>query len=231
MTSLIPAQAESTEEKVDQIRVMIVDDDPWTTKALVHSLTRDPRIDALEPLHSGEEAFVSYAKLRPDVVLMDVNMPGGMSGVEATLMIREIDPAATILILTTVSPGPGIARALEAGAVAALNKTASEDTIRESVIRAAAGDDPRLLKNLAQDIQICGDRLGQTSATIPTLTAVEKQVLHAICEGLGYEEIAAAMSLSAWTVKTHTKNLRQKLHAENLAQLVVRALQYRFIST
>ncbi len=231
MTSVLPTSVEDTAHQAPEVRVLIVDDDPWTTKALSHALSTEPRIQVLEPLHSGEEAFVAYAKLRPDVVLMDINMPGGMSGVEATLMIRQIDPAARILILTTVSPGPGIARALEAGAMAALTKSTSEATIRESILRAVEDDDPRLLKNLAQDILICGDRLPQASAAVPKLTAVEKQVLDAICEGYGYDEIAAQMQISAWTVKTHSKNLRQKLHADNLAQLVVRALQYRFIST
>ena len=213
-----------------KLSILVVDDDPWTTRALTQVLSDEPRFSLLPAVHSGEEAIEIFSRERPDVVLMDINMPGGMSGVDATLRIRHIDPQATILILSTVSPGPGIARALDAGAVAVLNKTASEATLREMILTASAGEDPGLLRNLAQDILVSGDQIPQAPVVAPHLTQSERDVLDLICQGKGYEAIADSLKISAWTVKTHTRNLREKLQADNLAQLVVRALQFRFIS-
>ncbi|OAV62943.1 response regulator transcription factor [Enteractinococcus helveticum] len=211
-----------------QLSVLIVDDDHWTTRAISYALVTEPDITLLPPVHSGDNAIDSYRKHQPDVVLMDINMPDGMNGIDATRQIRRMDSEATVVILSTVSPGPGLARALEAGAVAVINKTASESTLRATVRGAARGDDPSMLKFLARDILISGDTLPETPLVTPELTHRELEVLMLICRGQSYEEIAKAQGVSAWTVKTQTKKLREKLQAENLAQLVVRALQYRF---
>lgn len=223
----IPVQAPSAHGRLS---VLIVDDDQWTTRALSYALVTEPDMSVLPPVHSGEEAVESYRQHRPDVVLMDVNMPDGISGVDATLRIRKLDPDATVIILSTVSPGPGLARALEAGAVAAVNKTCSESTLRETVRAAARGDDPSMLKFLARDIVIAGDALPDAPAVSPQITEREHEVLTLICEGRGYEEIAEIQGISVWTAKTQAKHLREKLQAENLAQLIVRALQHRFYS-
>lgn len=213
-----------------RLSVLIVDDDRWTTRALSYALITEVDFNVLPPVHSGEEAIESYQQHRPNVVLMDVNMPDGMSGVDATRAIRKIDSSATILILSTVSPGPGLARALEAGAMAAVNKSCSESTLRNTVRRAARGEDPSMLKFLARDILIVGDPLPEAPLVSPELTEREHEVLTLICRGCGYEEIAETQGVAVWTVKTQTKRLREKLQAENLGQLIVRALQYRFYS-
>lgn len=223
-----PAHPEAGAER--PLTVLVVDDDRWTTKAIELALAVDEDLTVLPPLHTGAEAVDAYRGHRPDVVLMDINMPGGIDGIEATRRIRGIDPGAVVVILTTVSPGPGIARALEAGAIAAVMKSASEEVLRSTVRCAAEGDDPAMLKGLARDIVISGDGLPVTDTPIPRLSEREEEVLMLICSGLGYEEIAARQGVSAWTVRTHAKRLREKLQAENLAQLVVRALQFHFFS-
>lgn len=212
------------------ISVLVVDDDRWTTRAIAHALSADPDLEPLRPVHGGAEAVEAYREHRPDVVLMDLNMPPGMGGVEATAAIRLLDPAARIVVLTTVAPGPGIARALEAGAVAALNKTAPETVLREAVRTAAAGEDPALLKHLAIDIAVSGDALPEAPLAAPRLTPAEYRTLMFVCRGWGYPEIAAELHISEWTAKSHVRKLREKLAAENLAQLVVRALQFNFFS-
>lgn len=226
-----PTPTAATTPVVDRMSVLIVDDDHWTTRALSYALITDPDINVLPPVHSGEEAIESYKRYRPKVVLMDVNMPDGMSGIDATLTIRKYDPEAAVVILSTVSPGPGLARALDAGAIAVVNKTCSESTLRETVRGAARGVDPSMLKYLARDILIAGDALPEAPPVIPEITERELEVLTLICQGCGYEEIAESQGVSVWTAKTQAKHLRQKLQAENLAQLIVRALQYRFYST
>ncbi|MCM1011397.1 MULTISPECIES: response regulator transcription factor [unclassified Brevibacterium] len=210
--------------------VLIVDDDRWTTRAIAAALTDDGTLTVLEPRHSGEDAVEAFIRFRPDLVLMDVNMPPGMSGVDATAQIIEADPGARIVLLTTVSPGPGIARALEAGALAAVNKTASDAELVGVVKAALGGDSPALLRSLAADIVLSGDPLPEAPEAAPVLTDKELILLRQLCEGMDYNEIAEAQFVSLHTVKSHARNLRIKLGAKNLAQVVVRAIQFKFYS-
>ena len=235
VSDAIPATAQSTSkvmtsESTDGTSVLVVDDDSWTTRAVGAALTDAGSFRVLDPVHSGVEAIAAFAAQRPDLVLMDVNMPPGMNGVDATAAIMDLDPDARIVLLTTVSPGPGIARGLEAGAHAVLNKTAGERELVSIVRAASAGESPELLRGLAENIVISGDHLPDAPEAAPQLTAREMELLTLLCQGHGYEEIAAAQSVAMSTVKSHARNLRIKLGARNLAQLVVRALQFKFFS-
>lgn len=208
--------------------VLVVDDDSWATRAVTAVLRDDGGFRVLDPAHSGEEAVESYIADRPDLVLMDVNMPPGMSGVDATAAIIEHDPDARVVLLTTVSPGPGIARGLEAGALAVVNKTAGERELVSVVRAASAGESPELLRGLAEDIVISGDHLPEAPISAPQLTDRELELLSLLCRGYGYEEIAEAQFVTMNTMKSHAQNLRIKLGAKNLAQVVIRALQFKF---
>lgn len=212
------------------LTVLVVDDDAWTLRALTLTLKQEPAIASITTACDGREAIDTHSSSRPDVILMDLNMSPGMGGIAAIEEIYRRDPTTCIVVLTTVSPGPGLARALEAGAMAAVRKTASESELRAVVLAAARGDEPILLKRLVQDIVISGDALPDTPAIAPRLTPTEHEVLLLITDGLGYEEIAERQGITPWTAKSHVKRLREKLYAENLAQLVVRALQYRYVS-
>lgn len=206
--------------------MLIVDDDRWTTRAVAAALRESGSFDVLDPQHSGEAGVEAFARLRPSLVLMDVNMPPGMSGVDATKEIIALEPNATIVLLTTVSPGPGLARALEAGAMAAVNKSASD----AELLAALDGDSPVLLRSLAEDILISGDTVPDVPSQAPALTEMEHTVLIEVCEGRDYSEIAERHFITMHTVKSHARNLRIKLGAKNLAQVVVRAIQYKFYS-
>lgn len=157
--------------------VLIVDDDRWTTRAVAAALRESGSFDVLDPQHSGEDGVEAFARLRPSLVLMDVNMPPGMSGVDATKEIIALEPKATIVLLTTVSPGPGLARALEAGAMAAVNKSASDAELVRVAEAALDGDSPVLLRSLAEDILISGDTVPDVPSQAPALTEMEHTVL------------------------------------------------------
>lgn len=212
------------------LSVLIVDDDHWTTRAITFALEQEPSITSLAAVHSGADAIAAHRRSAPDVVLMDLNMAPGMSGVTAIEHIRKHDPTARIVVLTTVSSSPGLARALEAGAMAVVRKTASDSDLRGMVVAAASGEDPRLMRHLAQDIVISGDALPGAPAVAPRLTPTEHDILLLVTDGLGYEQIAEHQGITVWTARSHVKRLREKLHADSLAQLIVRALQYRYIS-
>lgn len=214
----------------EPIRVLIVDDDPWVTRALYTALKGVSEIQVVATVQSGEDAVRSHALHRPDVVLMDINMPSGISGIEAASSIIRDDPLAKIIMLTTIAPGPGIARAIEAGALAVLSKNASAQTLVAALESAVRGDEPALIKTLAKDIVISGDLPPDFPPALPRLTQAELQTLHMICNGETYDEIAMRRGISVHTVKAQSRSLREKLHAQSLAQLVLRAIQYRFFS-
>jgi len=214
---------------VPPITILIVDDDQWVTRGLAAVLATTPGMRVLGVAHTGEEAVAAYRAEPADVVLMDINMGSGITGVDATAEIIHEFPDARILVLTTTSPGPGLARALHVGAVAALDKTVSQSTLVTTIRAAARGDSPTLVRGLASDIIAGADLSARLPATAPELTTAELRTLLLICEGHSYPEIAARQFVSEATVLTHAKRLRQKLHARSLAQLVLRALEYRFI--
>nr|BFF05747.1 response regulator transcription factor [Brevibacterium otitidis] len=180
--------------------------------------------------YSGQEAVELAAKLQPDVVLLDINMPPGMNGIDATAQIRTLSPASTIVILTTSAPGPGIARALEAGAAGILTKSEPPMVLTRALRMLLADDDPRILKRLAETIIISGDMISTDGALSPSLTKTEHRVLRLLSQGLNYEAIAAELTVSPATVRTHAQHLREKLHAQSISQIVYRGVQLKFIS-
>lgn len=212
-----------------QVGVMIVDDDIWTTRALALELAADPHITVSGIFLTGEEAVDAAPNLRPDVVLMDINMPG-IGGVEATVQLLTTDATCRIVILSTVAPGPGLARALRAGAVAAVHKTAAPDSLAEIVHAAAGEETPRLVRHLAGKVLLSGDAIDDAPPVFAELTDREQEMLRLICQGLDYAEISARSHISINTVKTHARLLREKLGASSLAQLVVQAVRLRYVT-
>lgn len=219
------------EELSERIKVLIVDDDHWVTRGLAAVLAVLPEVRVLGAAYSGEEAVATFRAEPADVVLMDINLGPGLTGIEATQAILALKPDARVLALTTTTPGPGLLRALQAGAVAALKKTVSSTTLASTVIKAARGEDPTLIKGLLSDVLISDDMPKWNERWVaPELTSAELRILRLICAGKSYREIAGQLTISTHTVESHAKRLRQKLHARGLGELVVKALEYRFVS-
>ncbi len=114
--------------------------------------------------------------------------------------------------------------------MAAVNKSASDAELLRVAEAALDGDSPVLLQSLAEDILISGDTVPDVPSQAPVLTEMEHTVLIEVCEGRDYSEIAERHFITMHTVKSHARNLRIKLGAKNLAQVVVRAIQYKFYS-
>ncbi|WP_029088229.1 response regulator transcription factor [Brevibacterium album] len=210
------------------LKLLLVDDDLYTLRALEAFLGDLPDVRIAGTAPDGAAAVEEYERLRPDLTLMDLTMPV-MTGVVATQRIRALDPGAKILVLTTVAPGPGLANALHAGALAAVRKTAPPEVLGKA-IRAIMDDDPSaLFSELPGDLIISGG-IQTRSGPMPYLSPAELRVLELICRGMGRAETAEELVISPNTVKTHTARLLYKLDASNQAQLVVRALECGFIS-
>ena len=211
------------------IRVLIVDDQPLLRAGFRMILSAEPDIDVVGEAGDGRTAIDAAARLRPDVVLMDVRMPV-MDGVDATRhLLAGGDPAPRVLILTTFDLDEYIVEALRAGASGFLLKdTPTDDLIR--AIRVVAGGDAliapsvtrRLLERFASRLPSTGERLPQA---LRELTEREREVLQLVAHGLSNAEIAERLVVGEATVKTHVSRVLTKLGLRDRVQAVVVAYE------
>ena len=202
--------------------VILTDDHP-VVRAGLRALLDASGIDVLDEAGSGEEALRVLDRLaeqgvRPDVVLMDLQMGSGLDGVAATRAIRARDDAPRVLILTTYDTDADIVRGVEAGASGYLLKDAPPADLVEAVHRASRGETvlaPAIAARL----------VNRLSSPAPTLTARELDVLDAVAGGATNKEIAKHLFVSEATVKTHVSNILAKLHLRDRVQAVVLAYE------
>ena len=199
------------------IRVLVVDDHPVVRAGVQGMLASHPDFDVVGEAADGEEATRVVAELRPDVVLMDLRMPG-VDGVEATKRIREQHPSVQILILTTYETDEDIVRAIEAGAVGYLLKDSPRDELFRGVHAAARGE-PLLAASVAS-------RLMGRVRTPPgqPLSPREIEVLTLVAQGRPNKNIAGELYISETTVKTHLAHIFTKLDVDDRTAAVTVAL-------
>lgn len=203
---------------MDLIRILIVDDHPVVREGLTGMLTAQPDFDVVGQAKEGGEAAALDAQLKPDVVLMDLRMPG-VDGVGAIQMIREKRPAANILILTTYDSDADIVRAIEAGATGYLLK----DTPREELfraVRAAARGESVLAPAVAARLMTRMRAPAQDQ-----LSAREIEVLQWVSKGASNKEIGKGLHISTATVKTHLIHIYSKLGVDDRTAAVTAALE------
>jgi NarL family two-component system response regulator LiaR len=200
-------------------RVLVVDDHAVVRGGLRLFLLAFDDLELVGEANSGERALVSCADLQPDVVLMDLMMPG-MGGVEAIRLIRQRHPAVQVIALTSFPEDELVQAALRAGAIGYLLKTISAGDLAQS-IRAAAAGRPTLAPEATQALlrQAGPPPLGDD------LTARERQVLALLVQGLSNAGIAAQLVVSESTAKFHVSNILAKLQAGSRAEAVAIALQ------
>ncbi|GIF71755.1 response regulator transcription factor [Asanoa siamensis] len=200
------------------IRVVLVDDHPVVRDGLRGMLADEPGIEVVGEATNGTEAVVAARRLRPDVVLMDLRMPG-VDGVAATVALRGELPTVRVLVLTTFDTDQDIHRAIAAGAVGYLLKDAARGDLVRGV-RAAARGEAALAPSVAA-------KLMARSAGPPTdpLTARERQVLALVADGLTNRQIGGRLRVSETTVKTHLVRAFAKLGVDDRTAAVTVALQ------
>jgi two-component system, NarL family, response regulator len=202
-----------------RIRVLAADDHPVVRAGIAAMLANEPDIDVVGLAGNGAEAVTLFEAERPDVVLMDLQMPK-LDGVSAIRAIRAIDPEARVVALTTYDGDADIHRALSAGACAYLIKDAMIEQLVAAIRSAAAGK--RVIPAPV------ASRLAEFTPRAD-LTARELEVLQHVARGLGNKEIAQAIGRSAETVKAHLESVFRKLEAKDRAHAVTIALQRGFI--
>jgi DNA-binding NarL/FixJ family response regulator len=202
------------------LRVVVVDDQTAVREGLETLLGLAPGIDVVGTARDGEGALALVERERPDVVLMDLRMPG-IGGVEATRRIRSAHACTQVVVLTTFADDESVEAALAAGARGFLTKDAGRREIALALQAAAAGQgvlDPAVQARLAAGA--ARGRARRTSEPPAGLTAREAEVLALIGAGLANAEIARALHVSEATVKTHVNHIFQKAGVRDRAQAV-----------
>jgi len=200
-------------------RVLVVDDHAVVRGGLRLFLLAFDDLELVGEANSGERALAQCAEVQPDVVLMDLMMPG-MGGVEAIRLIRQRFPSVQVIALTSFPEDELVQAALRAGAIGYLLKTISAGDLAQA-IRAAAAGQPTLAPEATQALlrQAGPPPLGDD------LTARERQVLALLVQGLSNADIAAQLVVSESTAKFHVSNILAKLQAGSRAEAVAIALQ------
>jgi DNA-binding NarL/FixJ family response regulator len=200
------------------IRVQLVDDHPVVRAGLAGILDAEPDIEVVGESGSAQEAVVMAATLRPDVVLMDLRMPGG-DGVTATVGVLAAVPSTRVVVLTTYESDADILRAVEAGAAGYLLKDASRTEL-VAAIRSAARGETVLAPSVATRLV---DRMRHPPAA-DALSPREVEVLRQVAKGLSNAEIGRALFISEATVKTHLLRTFAKLGVSDRTAAVTTAI-------
>jgi DNA-binding NarL/FixJ family response regulator len=211
------------------LRVVLVDDQVLVRAGFVSLLEHSVDFDVVGQASNGDEALNVVRATLPDVVLMDIRMPG-MDGIDATRAIVA-DPALAnvrILVLTTFDLDEYVFDALRAGASGFLLKDVDPDDLRAAIRIVAAGDSllaPRVTSRLIADFVSRSERPGPLQASLAAITDREREVMTLVGNGLNNDEIAQNLFISVATAKTHVSRTMIKLGARDRAQLVVMAYE------
>ena len=196
------------------IRVLCVDDHPLLLEGVARKIERQPDMVVVDTAGTGQEAVMAYRRHRPDVVLMDLQMPG-LSGLQAIEAIRRDDPQAKIIVLTILGGDEDIYRAIHAGAASYLLKSSLSQDLIATIRRVLAGERP-----MPPEV---AERLAQREVQ-SGLSPREIEILELIAKGLRNKEIAAELGIGQETVQTHIKRLFVKLRVSDRTAAVTVAL-------
>jgi two-component system invasion response regulator UvrY len=208
------------------IRVLLVDDHAVVRTGFRLLLQARPDVAVVGEAESGEAACQRYLELSPDVVIMDIAMPG-MGGIEALRRIRAHDPEAKVLALSAHDDPMHARRALREGALGFLSKRSAPEALLEAVSGVGSGQryiDPRVAQRLALE-----DIGGTESSPIKRLSEREFEVFLRLARGASVQRIADDLRLSASTVGTHLYNVKQKLGVSNQSELTLLAIRHGLI--
>lgn len=202
------------------IKVLLVDDHPVVRDGYRRLLENSPDIKVVAEAGSGEEVCKMYSEVNPDIVVLDLNMPG-IGGIETMRRLFAKDPGARILVFSMHDSETMVARALEAGAAGYLSKSSVAPQMVDAVRKVSQGK-MFLNHNLAPKVLETNLR---GSDPLQVLTEREFQVFRQLAEGLSVQEIAATLSISPKTAGVHQTHIMKKLELRNVAELTRLAIR------
>lgn len=204
------------------LRVLVCDDHDIVHAGIEHLLEDDPNVAIVGHARDGAQGIAAYQRLRPDVLLMDLSMPPGMGGIEATERITRLDDQATVAIFTAHDSEFDVLRALEAGAKGFVIKDAPREEIVDAIKELAAGGSP-IAPHIAATL------VRQARHRPDVLTVREVEVLQLAALGSTNPEIARRLNVSPGTVKNHLKAVFAKLKTKDRTRAVVEAYKQGLI--
>jgi DNA-binding NarL/FixJ family response regulator len=207
---------------MSEIRALIVDDHPVTREGLRTALELSDDVAVVGEASSGEEAVDRAGELTPDVVFMDVRMPG-MDGIEATRRILEVAPETKVILITIDESRGAIAQAIQAGVSGYLLKDASADALIDAARNAIEGNaviHPQLTRTFIEEVRLAEPNQDQTP-----LSKREREILQKVADGATTKQVASELGISPHTVKTHLERIFEKLGANDRAQAVAIAIR------
>jgi DNA-binding NarL/FixJ family response regulator len=205
------------------IRVSVVEDDPALRENLIHFLRLAADLEFVSEHGSAEAALRELPALKPDVVLMDINLPG-MSGIDCVSRLKARLPAVQVLMVTVYDDGDRVFKALLAGASGYLLKASIASDIVPAVREVVRGGSP-LNSFIARKVVQFFQQRPPAPKDDAGLTQREREVLDLLAKGLTYKEIAARLDISIDTVRRHCHNIYGKMHVASRTEAVVRYLE------
>lgn len=201
-------------------RILVIDDHPLLREGIAALIAGQDDMELVGQAGTGREGIDLFRSLRPDITLMDLQMPD-KNGIEAIVAIRGLDPEARVIVLTTYSGDVQVVRAMEAGARAYLLKNALHKELLDAIRAVHAGRktvSPAIAAEMAEH------------SSLDSLTVNEVDVLRLVAQGHANKEVAARLSITEEAVKSRVKNILSKLHANDRTHAVAIGLQRGIIS-
>ncbi|MBI4329673.1 MAG: response regulator transcription factor [Chloroflexi bacterium] len=217
---------------MDKIRILLCDDHAMVRQGIAALVAGEPDMEVVAQVTRGEDAVSRTIELVPDVVLMDIGLPG-INGLEATSQIIKSLPQARVLILTVHDREDYLFRGLKAGACGYVLKGADVNDLLAAIRVVHAGEMfiyPSMTRKLVADY-VTRAQAGEGRDTYNGLTAREREVLHYLADGKTAGHIAEMLHLSPHTVRSHRENLMKKLNLHSKAEVIKYALRHGFLDS
>jgi DNA-binding NarL/FixJ family response regulator len=225
VTPQMPATPARPAKTRQPIRVAIVEDDDWLRSSLATEISSAAGFQCLGSFRSAELALKNIPTLNPDVVLMDINLPG-MDGVQCVRQLKEVCPKIQFLMLTVYEESDRIFNSLQAGARGYLLKRTAMEELFDGIRQVMDGGTP-LTDHIARKIVHYFNQLGQRASTLESLSPRETKVLEVLAQGLSYKEAAHSLTLSIDTIRMNVRHIYHKLHVHSRAEAVAKYLSRR----
>jgi len=204
------------------IKIIIADDHPLIRQGLRVVIEAQPDMELVSEASNGEQAVQQALALKPDIVIMDLQMPV-KDGLAATREIAQANPQVQVLVLTSFPDDDNVYAAIKAGAMGFLLKDSSAEYLLDAIRTVSRGDSvlhPTIARKLMQEIR----QPPRLPPTTEPLTLREVEVLSCLTQGMANQQIARQLSISVRTVSTHVRNILDKLHLANRTQAALYAL-------
>jgi DNA-binding NarL/FixJ family response regulator len=205
------------------ISVSIVDDEKKLCESIATFLNGSPGFRCVSIYGSAEAALKRLPADRPDVALMDINMPG-LNGIECVSRLKALAPEIQVVMLTVYEDTDQIFKALAAGATGYLLKRSDPDELLQAIRVVNAGGSP-MSNSIARKVVASFQKAGQVGEKLDLLSAREQAVLDCLAQGLAYKQIGDQLGISINTIRTHLRHIYEKLHVQSRTQAVAKYLR------